>query len=522
MLDTLRLPPGFPQQLASIDRFWYDYRHGDAEVAEVVVSRDESLLGELDCDVIIGGGTLGILIGTALQQKGWRVVIIERGKLQGRTQEWNISRRELKVLLALDLLNEAELDRAIVSEYNPARVGFHEGIELWVKDILNIGIDPVFLLATLKTKFLAAGGKILEDTRFDRAEIYRDGVAVVGTTIIGDSSNNICVKGRLLLDVMGHFSAIAKQARWLTLGNIVPEGVCMVVGSCAKGLPEVPHGDLIYTFTPIERQCQYFWEAFPARDGRTTYMFTYADADPKRPSFSELFTDYISLLPQYQNIENITTIDFQRILMGFFPAYRQSPLQTPWMRVLQIGDSSGLQSPLSFGGFGAMLRHLERLTAGINSALTEDFLARDDLRALQPYQPNLSVTWLFQKSMSVRVDRTIEGDRINRLLSTTFTAMEKLGDDVLLPFLQDIIQLPALSQTMLAMAVADPILIAGVVKQVGLANLADWMVHYLNLGSYSILNQLDPLWQTIGDRRYHWQCRRNAWLYGSGGDYPSV
>ena len=31
---------------------------------------------------------------------------------------------------------------------------------------------------------------------------------------------------------------------------------------------------------------QLFWEAFPAAGGgRTTYMFAYADADKRRPSF---------------------------------------------------------------------------------------------------------------------------------------------------------------------------------------------------------------------------------------------
>lgn len=29
-----------------------------------------------------------------------------------------------------------------------------------------------------------------------------------------------------------------------------------------------------------ERGLQYFWEAFPARDGLTTYMFAFADAAP--------------------------------------------------------------------------------------------------------------------------------------------------------------------------------------------------------------------------------------------------
>ena len=47
----------------------------------------------------------------------------------------------------------------------------------------------------------------------------------------------------------------------------------------------------------------------------------------------------------------------------------QSPLQPRWNRVLQIGDASGIQSPLSFGGFGAMTRHLARLRQAVIEAL---------------------------------------------------------------------------------------------------------------------------------------------------------
>lgn len=99
-----------------------------------------------------------------------------------------------------------------------------------------------------------------------------------------------------------------------------------------------------------------------------------------------------------------------------------------------------MQSPLSFGGFGALVRHLPRLTDGIDTALRSDLLAKENLRSLQPYQPNLSVTWLFQKSMSVAVNQQIESDRINYLLGVTFNSMEKLGDRVLYPFLQDVVQ----------------------------------------------------------------------------------
>lgn len=62
-------------------------------------------------------------------------------------------------------------------------------------------------------------------------------------------------------------------------------------------------------------------------------------------------------------------LEVQRILFGFFPTFKDSPLRPLAARVLQIGDASGVQSPLSFGGFGAMTRHLSRLTASVHEAL---------------------------------------------------------------------------------------------------------------------------------------------------------
>ena len=41
---------------------------------------------------------------------------------------------------------------------------------------------------------------------------------------------------------------------------------------------------------------------------------------------------------------------------------------------MQIGDASGIQSPLSFGGFGALTRHLRRLTNAVSEALEADCL----------------------------------------------------------------------------------------------------------------------------------------------------
>ena len=504
-----QLPGNLLGRLRSADQAWQALREDTAPIP-LAIKESQEPLGTVDCDVVICGGTLGILIGAALQKRGWRVALIERGILRGREQEWNISRKELEVFLELELLEEAQLEQAIATEYNPARISFHQGPDFWIKDVLNIGVDPIFLLDTLKSKFLDAGGQLWEKTSFEGAVVHPDGVFV-------DAAGGL--KTRLLIDAMGHFSPIVKQARQ----GEKPEGICLVVGSCAQGFPQNETGDLIVSFTPIQNQCQYFWEAFPARDGRTTYLFTYLDADPERPSLEFLFEEYLRLLPEYQGVE-LSQLDFQRVLFGFFPAYRDSPIRLPWSRILPVGDSSGGQSPVSFGGFGSMVRHLKRLTEGIHEALEYDALTQKALTQLQPYQPNIAVTWLFQRAMSVGIEQQLSPNQINQLLTGVFQAMEQLGDDVLRPFLQDVVQFSGLSKTLLVTSLTKPGLVLPVIPQVGLITLLDWLIHYINLGIYTGLYSLGQLIsgsvKTLPPIPQYY-CRRwiESWRYGSGSDH---
>ena len=504
-----QLPSNALEQLRGVDQRYWALRNETAPPPQVIKESNEPL-GTVDWDVVICGGTLGILIAAALQKRGWRVALIERGILRGRDQEWNISRKELEVFLELELLSDAELEQAIATEYNPARISFFEGQDFWVRDVLNIGVDPVFLLDTLKTKFLDAGGQLFEKTAFNGAAVHPDGVLV-------EAAGGL--KTRLLIDAMGSFSPIVQQAR---LGE-KPEGVCIVVGSCAQGFPKNETGDLLVSFTPIQNQCQYFWEAFPARDGRTTYLFTYLDAHPERPSLELFFEEYLRLLPEYQGVE-LSQIEWKRVLFGFFPSYRNSPIRMPWNRILPVGDSSGGQSPVSFGGFGSMVRHLKRLTIGIDEALNSEALSRNALAQLQPYQPNIAVTWLFQQAMSVGISQNLSPNQINQLLTGVFQAMEQLGDGVLRPFLQDVVQFSGLSKTLLLTSLTKPGLVLPVIPQVGLTTLLDWIVHYINLGIYSGLSPLRQLMsgtlKTLPPVPQYY-CRRwfEAWHYGSGGDY---
>ena len=495
------------ERLRRADQFWSALKSGEIDAAEVV-SNSTNLIGEVDTDIVISGGTLGILLGAALQQLGWRVILIERGILKGREQEWNISRHELQTFVNLELLTEAELEIAIATEYNPARVAFKEESTVWVEDVLNIGVDPVYLLEQLKQKFLLAGGKLLENTAFKTATVHPDGVVI--------DTGEDTLKTRLLIDAMGHFSPIVKQARQGTK----PDAICIVVGSCAEGFPDNETGDLIYSFTPIINHCQYFWEAFPAKDGRTTYMFSYLDANPERPSLEYFMDEYLRLLPEYQNVE-LEELEFKRFLFGFFPAYKDSPIKLPFNRILPVGDSAGGQSPVSFGGFGAMIRHLPRLTQGIDRALKVDCLSQKDLALLQPYQPNISVTWLFQQTMSVEVDKEVNPEQINNLMSGVFAVMDRLGDGVLKPFLQDVIQFAPLAKTL---PLVDPKLVLPLLPQIGIGSLINWLIHYFYLALYSVLYSLGKLAQPIvknlpPTQQYYYQCWLDTWKYSSGNDY---
>lgn len=512
--------PGNPLVgLRKADELWSTYKAGNRKPPHVI-TESSNALEAVTYDVIICGGTLGILLGAALAKKGWQVALLERGTLRGRDQEWNISRRELETFIEMDLLTQEELETAIASQYNPARVQFNGGPALWITDVLNIGVDPLYLLETLKQKFLASGGTLLEQTPFRAATIHPNGVAIQTDAKPSSAARPQTARpltARLLIDAMGHFSPIVQQAR----KGQTPDAVCMVVGTCAQGYDNNDTGDLIASFTPIKNQCQYFWEAFPAKDGRTTYLFTYLDAHPSRPSLETLFEEYLTLLPTYQQAE-LEQLDFRRALFGFFPCYKDSPLHFPWHRTLPVGDSSGSQSPLSFGGFGAMVRHLSRLTQGISDALQADLIDGRSLSKLQPYQPNLSVTWLFQKSMSVGVNQTLPPNKINEVLSTIFADMEALGDNVLRPFLQDIVQFPALAQTMARTLTHHPLLVASILPQVGFGSVASWTRHFINLGAYSLLNAME---QTVDSKRsskkkqYYADRRRDALMYGSGSDY---
>ena len=404
-------------------------------------------------------------------------------------------------------------------------------------DVLNLGVAPKILIENVKQRFLKEGGVVMESTPIK-------GIAVSSTLgaalDLGESATP--VTARLVLDCMGNASPISRQQRW----GKKADGVCCVVGTCASGYDKETNvkGDIIYTNSEIqdkqkEGMLQYFWEAFPVKIGRnghepgssdkkTTYMFTYLDADESRPDLLTLMEDYWDLLPIYQpSIKDPEKdLDVDRVLFAFFPTYRDSPLAPGWSRVLAVGDASGIQSPLSFGGFGALTRHLGRISGAIAEALKDDCLHKDDLAGINPYTPNLSAAWMFQKAMSVRPGQKVDTKFINRLLATNFQVMEEMGIDTIKPFLQDIVRVDGLVGSLVGSFKADPLFTPAIVAHVGIPTLVEWLGHVWNMSLYTACDAvvapiITPFVDRMEDSREKFKLRRlmEAWKFGSGSDY---
>ncbi|CAN1220129.1 hypothetical protein LINPERPRIM_LOCUS1800 [Linum perenne] len=471
-------------------------------------------------DVVVCGGTLGIFVATALSAKGLRVAIVEKNVLQGRQQEWNISRKELLELVEVGVLTDEDIEQATAVNFNPNRCGFEDKGEIWVENILNLGVSPAKLVDIVKNRFSSLGGVIFEGCTLSIINIYED----IAALQLAEGNILSC---RLMIDAMGNFSPVVRQIR----SGRKPDGVCLVVGTCAHGFGENSTSDVIYSSSSFKKigdsEVQLFWEAFPAGSGpldRTTYMFTYVQPQPGSPKLEELLESYWDLMPKYQGI-SLESLEIQRVIYGIFPTYRDSPLPAAFNRILQFGDASGIQSPVSFGGFGSLTRHLGRLSSGIYEAINDDFLDAESLSLLNPYMPNLSASWLFQRAMSARQDSNAYPEFVNDLLHVNFQSMQKLGDPVLRPFLQDVIQFGALTKTLGLVMLNKPQIIPSIFKQVGIPVLLDWSGHFFMLGLYTFLSTFaDPairplLKSSPSKTKYAWNRRLDAWKYGSGLDY---
>jgi lycopene cyclase CruP len=333
------------------------------------------------------------------------------------------------------------------------------------------------------------------------------------------------VPARLLVDCLGSFSPVAAQAR----GHAPPDGICTTVGSCCTGAaaPSAP-SDLLAAIDPVSPTTgqQSFWESFPAAapDGgpprRTTYMFQYGGCSASRPSLADTLDAYLDALPRYLGapLASLTPV---RVLFGFFPAHRDAPLRTPFPRIFFAGDAGGTQSPVSFGGFGSLLRHLPRLTPALSAALLSTPLTPPYLRLLAPYLPSTSAAWLFASAMSsTSPSPPLLGPYgINRLLAANMSTLARLGAATQRPFLQDVIQAGGLARTLLAMVAGDPVFALQLLPHVGAGEAARFAGHFAALAAYAAADRAAEAAGLGCGGGFRAARAREALRWGSGRDH---
>jgi hypothetical protein len=522
------VPP--PYQFVTEDPAWSNPRCWE----KLRSQRDK----KLDHDVIISGGPIGIFFALALQLKGLDVCVLDGADLIGDETEWTMRTEDLLDLHGLGILTEEDIEIAMQT----TDAGFN--IEL-----LNEGgpsgnsnwcLSPDILIKRVALRFKEGGGTILTQTPMMGIAISEYSGAAVD---LGEERGPITAT--LIVDTMGSKSPISRQQRY----GMKPDAVCAVVGTMAAGFDdeskvgkETMPSALKLRDDSGNKRPQYFWETAPAGKAKkrflnslqdeavnasstkTTYMFTYIDADEERPSFESLMADYWRMLAsRHPSIHDpVTDLDVQRVMFSYHPIYRETSSKPRWNRILDIGS---IQSPFSSAGLGSVARHIGRISKAVTEAIDNHCLHKDDLAEIISYNPSLSASWMFRKAMSIRMGEEANQDAINRLLATNFKSMHALGQQATNPFLQDVVCLDTLLGTMSGNLTGDPSVLPAIVEQVGLPTFLDWMKHVSMMGVYDILDtkvapQMEDSLDKLAPReKFKWLRRLEAWKVGSGNDY---
>ena len=130
-------------------------------------------------DVIIAGGSLGLIAGVALAKRGLRVMLFDRDRVGAAHREWNISERELSSLRRWGIFTNEELASTIATRYKRGLIAFHaEGTgvpycPLTTNGVLDVALDAQSVLDLARKRFLQAGGIILEGHSFKKLHLSR-------------------------------------------------------------------------------------------------------------------------------------------------------------------------------------------------------------------------------------------------------------------------------------------------------------------------------------------------------------
>lgn len=456
---------------------------------------------EAHYDVVIAGGSLGLVAGVALANRGLKVMVFDKGQVGSAHREWNISERELGALSKWGIFTREELAATIATRYKRGVISFDatgtgvEACPLFLDGVLDVALDAQNVLDLARKRFLQAGGTILEGRSFKRLHIAQKGRVASVFELKGPAGTEYYAT-RLAVDTMGSVSPVA-----VGLNKGLPfDGVCPTTGTIVENLGlDAQTGDVLVSVAPAQSGRQLIWEGFPGkRDETTVYVFYYDKTGRKQAaeqSLLALFEQYFSLLPTYRPARG--TQRHIKPVYGYIPARHGKSGRTAARGLICLGDSAAGQSPLTFCGFGSFVRHIGRVAALITYALRYDLLEERHLREISPHQANLRVAWVFSRLMQPWSEQDTAG--VNRLMNVFCAALHAIGLPATVRFLQDRYTFREYMRIMLTTARRYPAVFPLTARVLGVRGLLKWALDILSFGGNDLLRAAPRL---VGSSRW--------------------
>ena len=448
--------------------------------------------GELlgDFDVVLAGGGLSLLYAALLSARGLRVAVFDRRQIGCGHREWNISRRELAPLGASGLFSAAEVERLILMQYQTGICRFSGGPSYAVSGVLDCVVDAETLLHALRDRCVRQGVTLLPYRALDGYTHEADRLLVQVCPTEGPPRTQV-LRTRLLLDGLG---AASPHARFdlccPTVGGVMDD---LTLGSGPQELdPKV--GEILVTTDGVEEQRQHIWEGFPTVSATgdavstrrmTIYLFYYLRSDLLAQHgplpLLNLYERYFATLSRYKR----GPLMLVRPTYGYIPAYTRlrSMPSAPSDRVLLVGDAAGRHSPLTFCGFGAMIRSFLSIGEGVVRLLHDDRLDAESLSALWHEPPALKVLGGLTLMMSPPLfsDGSEDPETVNELLNAAFATLHGMGEDTYRRFLQDDVDGPTFVRFMLGAAERHPQVYRKVLRYLSLSESVTWLFRLAQL-----------------------------------------
>lgn len=181
-------------------------------------------------------------------------------------------------------------------------------------------------------------------------------------------------------------------------------------------------------------------------------------------------------------------------------------------------------------GFGAIARHLRRLTNGLEGALDAGVFSKQALQLLQPHSPAISITAAMQQSMGTRAGQSfkdIDDQIINKYIGASFAEMKVMGEEVYKPFMQDYMQANSLLRIVGTQLIKSPGLLVGMTnfmqspKAGALFATSFSGILWYDL-MFKVCKYVDPLPRRLLKSRpkmlWRWDRMCEAFEYGSAND----